>query len=421
MDDIYTFKSEIRDGMVIDWDVPIEMDDGVVLRADIYRPIKEGKYPVILSYGPYGKYLHFEDGYETCWNIMCKNQPDVPAGSTNKYQNWEVVDPEKWVPDEYAVVRVDSRGCGRSPGYVDLWSLREAQDQGLCVTWASKQSWSNGKVGINGISYYAMNQYQTAALQPEGLAAICAWEGAADFYRDMSHHGGILCLFGKNWYDMQVKSVQYGVGENGYQSRMNGDWVSGPETLTSEELGSNRCDFDKDLYENDLVTTEYFQSRNPDWDKVEVPMLTSSNWGGQGLHPRGNFEAYTQAASKNKWLEVHGKEHWTEFYTDYGINIQKLFFAHFLKGENNGWDERPRVQLQVRHPGEKFVERFEQDWPLPSTNWSKFYLNYENMTLDETAPSNSQSISYDPMGDGVTLTTKPLEEEMEVGLILLTK
>ena len=414
MDDIYTFKSEIRDGMVIDWDVPIEMDDGVVLRADIYRPIKEGKYPVILSYGPYGKYLHFEDGYETCWNIMCKNQPDVPAGSTNKYQNWEVVDPEKWVPDEYAVVRVDSRGCGRSPGYVDLWSLREAQDQGLCVTWASKQSWSNGKVGINGISYYAMNQYQTAALQPEGLAAICAWEGAADFYRDMSHHGGILCLFGKNWYDMQVKSVQYGVGENGYQSRMNGDWVSGPETLTAEELGSNRCDFDKDLYENDLVTTEYFQSRNPDWDKVEVPMLTSSNWGGQGLHPRGNFEAYTQAASKNKWLEVHGKEHWTEFYTDYGINIQKLFFAHFLKGENNGWDERPRVQLQVRHPGEKFVERFEQDWPLPSTNWSKFYLNYENMTLDETAPSNSQTISYDPMGDGVTLTTKPLEEEMEV-------
>ena len=255
MDDVTSFKSEIRDGMIIDWDVPIKMDDGLVLRADVYRPIKQGKYPVILSYGPYGKYLHFEDGYETCWNIMCKNQPDVPAGSTNKYQNWEVVDPEKWVPDGYAVVRVDSSGCGRSPGYIDLWSLREAQDQGLCVTWASKQDWSNGKVGINGISYYAMNQYQTAALQPEGLEAICAWEGAADFYRDMSHHGGILCLFGKNWYDMQVKSVQYGVGENGYQSRMNGDWVSGPETLTAEELGSNRCDFDKDLYENAVSYT----------------------------------------------------------------------------------------------------------------------------------------------------------------------
>ena len=414
MDDINSFKSEIRDGMVIDWDVPIEMDDGLVLRADVYRPVREGKYPVILSYGPYGKYLHFEDGYETCWNIMCKNQPDVPAGATNKYQNWEVVDPEKWVPDGYAVVRVDSRGCGRSPGYVDLWSLREAQDQGLCVTWASKQKWSNGKVGINGISYYAMNQYQTAALQPEGLAAICAWEGAADFYRDMSHHGGILCLFGKNWYDMQVKSVQYGVGENGYQSRMNGDWVSGPETLTAEQLGANRCDFDKDLYENDLVNTEYFKSRNPDWSKVEVPMLTCSNWGGQGLHPRGNFEAYTEAASKNKWLEVHGKEHWTEFYTDYGVEIQKLFFGHFLKGEDNGWDKRPKVQLQVRHPGEKFVERFEQDWPLPSTNWSKFYLDFENMTLGNSNPSADQTVSYDPMGDGITLTTKPLAEEVEI-------
>ena len=131
MDDVTSFKSEIRDGMIIDWDVPIKMDDGLVLRADVYRPIKQGQYPVILSYGPYGKYLHFEDGYETCWNIMCKNQPDVPAGSTNKYQNWEVVDPEKWVTDGYAVVRVDSRGCGRSPGYIDLWSLREAQDLSL--------------------------------------------------------------------------------------------------------------------------------------------------------------------------------------------------------------------------------------------------------------------------------------------------
>ena len=45
-------KSEIRDGMQIDWDVPIRMDDGVVLRADVYRPVGDGKYPVILSYGP---------------------------------------------------------------------------------------------------------------------------------------------------------------------------------------------------------------------------------------------------------------------------------------------------------------------------------------------------------------------------------
>ena len=58
------FKTEIRDGMAIDWDVAIEMDDGLVLRCDVYRPIEDGKYPVLLTYRPYGKYLHFEDGYK---------------------------------------------------------------------------------------------------------------------------------------------------------------------------------------------------------------------------------------------------------------------------------------------------------------------------------------------------------------------
>ena len=131
-------KSEIRDGMRIDWDVPIEMDDGIVLRADIYRPIEEGRYPVIMTYGPYGKYLHFEDLYVDQYRRMFAEHPDVPSGSTNKYQNWEVVDPEKWVPDGYVVVRVDSRGAGRSPGVIDIWSAREAKDLAICIDWAGQ-------------------------------------------------------------------------------------------------------------------------------------------------------------------------------------------------------------------------------------------------------------------------------------------
>jgi len=108
--------------MQIDWDVPISLPDGLVLRADVFRPPAAGKYPVIISYGPYGKWLHFEDLYTDQWRRMAEQHPDVVAGSTNKYQIWEVVDPEKWVPDGYACVRVDSRGCGRSPGRIDLWS-----------------------------------------------------------------------------------------------------------------------------------------------------------------------------------------------------------------------------------------------------------------------------------------------------------
>ena len=147
----YREVSEIRDGMRIDWDMPIEMDDGLVLRCDIYRPIKVGRYPVIMTYGPYGKWLHFDDLYSEQWRRMCEIRPDVPTGSTNRYQCWEVVDPEKWVPDGYVVIRVDSRGAGRSPGVIDIWSLREAQDLAQCVEWAGVQPWSNGKVGLNGI------------------------------------------------------------------------------------------------------------------------------------------------------------------------------------------------------------------------------------------------------------------------------
>ena len=58
-----------------------------------------------------------------------------------------------------------------------------------------------------------------------------------------------------------------------------------------------------------------------------------------------------RAASKEKWLEAHGIEHWTHFYTDYGRELQRKFFDWFLKGEDTGWGKQPRVLLQVRHPG----------------------------------------------------------------------
>jgi len=122
-----------RDGMWIEWDVSIKMDDGLVLKADVFRPPKEGEYPVILTYGPYAKGLPFQVGYPSAWQKMAEGHPDVTEGSTNKYQNWEVVDPEKWVPYDYVCVRVDARGCGRSPGYLQHFSPRETRDFYLCI------------------------------------------------------------------------------------------------------------------------------------------------------------------------------------------------------------------------------------------------------------------------------------------------
>jgi predicted acyl esterase len=405
-------KSEVRDGMRIDWDVPIPMDDGVVMRADVFRPDDEGQYPVILTYGPYAKGLAFQEGYPSAWSRMADKHPDVTANSTNKYQNWEVVDPEKWVPEGYVCLRVDSRGTGRSPGFVDHFSPRETQDFYECIEWAGVQPWSNGKVGLNGISYYGINQWHVASLQPPHLAAMCIWEGAADWYRDMTHHGGMVCTFWANWYDMQVKTVQYGLGENGPRSKVTGELVCGDETLSEAELEKNRCDFGADIRSHPL-DDEYHKARSPIWEKVVTPLLTAANWGGQGLHPRGNFEGYVRAAAKDKWLEAHGIEHWTHFYTDYGRELQLRFFDHFLKGEQNGWDDQPRVQLQVRHI-DRFEERLEDDWPVPRTQWTTLHLDPVTMGLGTGTVAADRSLPYDATGNGLTFLAEPFAKDTEI-------
>ena len=398
--------------MKIEWDVPIRMDDGLVLRADIYRPEAEGRYPAILSYGPYGKGLAFQEGYKTAWDIMARENPDALAGSSNRYQNWEVVDPEKWVPDGYAVVRIDSRGAGRSPGFLSHNDARETRDIHLCIEWTASQPWCSGKVGMNGISYYASNQWRAAASQPPHLAAICVWEGWNDAYRESARHGGIVCDFRKNWQDMQVKTVQHGVGERGKKNPNTGELVCGPETLSESELAKNREDMWKSFLSRELWD-DYYAERSPDLSKVTVPLLTAANWGGQGLHTRGNFEGFVRSSSSQKWLEAHGGSHWAPFYTDYGVALQKKFFGYFLKGEKNGWDKQPRVQLNVRHPGEKFVLRHENEWPLARTQWTRFYLDPE-MRLSTRETRSTKAISYEPLtSKGVTFSMVA-EKEMEI-------
>jgi predicted acyl esterase len=406
-------KSEIRDGMQIDWDAPIKTDDGVVLRADVFRPVGDGKHPVILTYGPYAKGLEFSEGYKSQWARLLEAVPETLEGSSNKYQNWELVDPEKWVPDGYVCVRVDSRGAGRSPGVIDCWSPREARDFYECIEWAGTQPWSNGKVGINGISYYAMNQWQVGALRPPHLAALCIWEGSSDYYRELCRHGGMLSDFLGTWYNRQVVSVQHGVGDRGARNRITGDTIAGPETLTDEQLEKNRADLDGEAAQRPLID-DYYRARMPDFSKIEVPLLSAGNWGGQGLHPRGNFEGYLRAGSKQKWLEVHGDTHFTHFYSSYGSALQKRFFGHFLKGENTGWDKQPRVSLNVRRPGEKFELRAENEWPLTRTRWTKYHLQPADRTLSTESSKVETAISYETTGDGLTFLTPPMTRDLEI-------
>jgi predicted acyl esterase len=252
-----------------------------------------------------------------------------------------------------------------------------------------------------------------AGLQPPHLAAMCVWEGYADRYRDATHHGGILSTFARNFQGRQVFRVQYGVGDNGPRNPVTGEQVAGSETLPENELVENRGNMWGDVSRNPL-DGPYYRDRSAHWDKIKTPLLSAGNWGGHGLHLRGNTEAFVRAASPQKWLEIHGQAHWTHFYTNYGIDLQKRFLSHFLKGEDNGWDRQPPVQLNIRHPGEKFVVRQENEWPLARTQWTKFYLDPTDMAFSPAAPNTEARLDFDALGDGLLFLTAPFERAVEI-------
>ncbi|HTZ03196.1 MAG TPA: CocE/NonD family hydrolase C-terminal non-catalytic domain-containing protein, partial [Xanthobacteraceae bacterium] len=162
-----------------------------------------------------------------------------------------------------------------------------------------------------------------------------------------------------------------------------------------------------------VLVDDYYRERTADAARITLPLLSSANWGGQGLHLRGNVEGYLAAASAQKWLEIHGGAHWAEFYTDYGVRLQKRFFGHFLKGEDTGWERQPPVTLQVRHV-DRFVERAEREWPLARTRWTRFFLDFGNRGLVEREPEVASQVAYDAAGDGLEFRTAPLGAPVEI-------
>jgi uncharacterized protein len=317
------------------------------------------------------------------------------------------------VPHGYVCVRVDARGWGRSPGYASPYAMRGTRDLYGCIEWSAARPWSTGQVGLLGISYYAVTQWLVAGLQPPHLAAMVPWEGVSDFYRDMFYHGGLLCQAVDVWYRRVITSVQHGLGTRSFTGANTTEPVAGPETLTEDELATNRCDYGGDVRSHPL-DGDFHRERSAVFEKITVPFLSAGNWGGAGRHLRGNVEAFVRAASTQKWLEIHGREHWTEFYTDYGIALQRRFFDHFLKGLDNGWDRQPPVLLRVRTVDGDFIDRTENEWPIARTHWTNWHLDPAAHTLTPHPPSPSQA-SFAALEDpGITMTTPPMPADTEI-------
>ena len=402
--------------MIIERDVPVTTSDGTILRADVFRPHDNVPAPVIMNLGPYGKGVPWKDSYASSWEYMDSTYPNWLPGSTRSYMTWESVDPETWVPWGYVCVRVDSRGAGRSPGKLDVFSPREVQDFYQAIEWAGVQSWSNGKVGLHGISYYAINQWLVASLQPPHLAAMIPWEGAADFYRDFARHGGILCNgFMDSWFRHKIVPMQHG-NPKGPVDPWLGLSSTGPAAFDEDELAANRINPLNEIVAHTL-DDQFYRDRSVDWSRVVVPFLSAANLAGFGLHPRGNFEAFTRAASTQKWLEGHPGKHEEWFYLDESTAMAKRFLDHFLKGADNGWDHEPRVWMHLRRPFSSNVElRKEQQWPLADTQWTSVYLSAQTSSLEwkEPKPTESACITFNALGKPITFLTGPLEDETEL-------
>lgn len=400
--------------MIVQKDVPITMLDGLQLLSNVYRPSAAGKYPVIVTTSSYGK-----DNRPEHWlaNMLPRELQLNPGfcsdGSACKYLTWETPDPERWVSRGYVIVNVDSRGSGRSPGYLDIWSAQETRDYYDAIEWAAVQPWSSGKVGVVGLSYYAMMQWLVAALHPPHLAAIVPWEGASDYYRDATHQGGIPS--NTFWRDIFwgpiVRRNQHG-NPDGF---VNGEHrhTNGP-LLDPQILPGNRAHMLEQLSEH-YLDDEWMRSHcSPILERIEIPLLSAGNWGAMGLHLRGNTEGFQRASSKQKWLNMHTGLHFQAFYSPEGVALQMRFMDHFLKGIDNGWDREPRVKYVARNPHGESI-RTAADWPIPGTQWTRFYLDAQSRTLGLRAPRSKSSCSYHAMtSDGVRFTTAPFSKETEI-------
>ena len=368
-----SIASEPKYKMKIEKDVDVPMRDGAKLKADIFRPDDGGHFPVLINMGIYQK--------DKLW-IPPADLEEKP----NPHMNWETVNPEWWVPRGYCCVRVDERGSGKSPGQSVLYSPQEAIDFYDAIEWAGHQPWSNGRVATIGISFFARTQWWVANLKPPSLACIVPWEGAADQYRDILYHGGIFGSgFIVGWFTTHMAHHLLGRA-----------YKNNPDAFQDNVLWR---------FMRNSLDSGVFKSQQAQWDKIDLPMWAVGNWSGMGLHLRGATEGYMRAASKDKKLRIHCGTHYHPFYSDDGRRDQLRFFDYWLKDIDNDVMQEPPVKLAIRTGHGAYHFRYENEWPIARTQWTKLYFDLsasgtEGMagTLSKTKPATTARRSYSASG-----------------------
>jgi uncharacterized protein len=353
-------------GVRLERDQPARMTDGAILRADIYRPSEDGRYPVLLLRTPYNKRF----------------------AQTGVYQH-----PTWYARRGYIVVVQDTRGRFASDGIFEPYR-DEAQDGADSVAWAAGLEGSTGKVGTFGFSYAGANQLLAAAKRPPGLACAAVGCAGTDFFDGWTYRGGALQLAFVISWTVQALALPEAMrrGDTKQANRIRslaadlraayerplGDWIASgelPEFFTTW-ITRDR----KDEYWNSL-------SLEPFLDRIEIPCLHLGGW--YDIFLPGTLKTYaalTRHAAcdprRSQFLAVGPWQHvpWSRLNgaVDHGEagdncanDLQVAWFDHWLKDKPLGIETKT-----VRY----FVmgaNRWEEDdtWPPSNLETVKLYLH----------------------------------------------
>lgn len=340
-------------------DVPVSLRDGVIIYTDIFRPTDDNeKYPALIAWSPYGK---------LCGSVNIDTLPfrsGIPLGATSGYETFEGPDPAYWCNHGYAILTPDIRGVMMSGGDCAWWGTQGAEDGYDFIEWAAGQRWCNGKTALTGNSWLAIMQWFIAMLNPPHLAAIAPWEGQNDLYRNHIFWGGIK---------------DYGFSEY----------------IISELYGNNHIEDIPAMADKYPLFNSYWDDKLAKVENIKVPAAyVVASWTNH-LHTRGTLQSWHELNIKDRWLRVHNTMEWPDYYTPKYYEDLRRFFDFYLKDINNGWDKTPKVRLSILDPGGvDEVDRIEEEFPLPQTQFTKLYLDAENSILTLSALKEESKVRY---------------------------
>ncbi len=346
--------------IVFEKDVLVTLRDGISMYVDVFRPTGTAKVPVIVAWSPYGK-----SGGTAPKTTGLFDMLGLDNGMLSGLAKFEGPDPAYWCSKGYAVCNPDARGVAHSDGDINMIGRQEGQDCHDVIEWLATQDWCNTKVGMSGTSYLAISQWFTAAEQPQHLAAINPWEGLSDVYRDLCMRGGMPDLhFTKR---LQVNHVGKGKREDVYEEALR------------YPLANN------DLWEDKIAR----------FDKITVPAYVVASFSNT-LHTAGTFRAWRKMASEEKWLRIHNTQEWPDYYKDENIEDLRLFFDHYLKGEENSWKDTPRVRYSVHDfEGGDRINQPAGEFPPEDVTNVKYYLDGGSRMLTTNMPSAEKPAMYE--------------------------